>query len=287
MVGVVEVAVALGVLFFDPPATAAIMMTRTTTPTPSPIQRPVRFFFGGVWDGGNPADPAGGGVYVGTPTGAAGDGGGGNGGAPGARCGGYHLPSDAIHQPTPCEVSLIVRPNLSALAERSALSEHNYRRDASWELGDAVQILEPFHMALARPQLHPCPAHLAPAYPPHRLETVGRRTLSVAVVPADHPPALARLGPDGVGVVRSHGSRVSARCANGLFNPKQKDRDGLVAPKALPMPLDEPEATGWPSPKGKTLRAVGTTRQNNGHPHHECSAYRHLGCARVRQACLA
>ena len=168
VVGVVEVAVALGVLFFDPPATAAIMMMRTTTPTPSPIQRPVRFLFGGVWDGGDPADPAGGGVYVGTPagaagdggggnvgpadpagggvyvgtpTGAAGDGGGGNGGAPGARCGGYHLPSDAIHQPTPCEVSLIVRPNLSALAERSALSEHNYRRDASWELGEAVQIL--------------------------------------------------------------------------------------------------------------------------------------------------
>src|ERR1035437_2769883 len=40
VVGVVEVAVALGVLFFDPPATAAIMMMRTTTPTPSPIQRP-------------------------------------------------------------------------------------------------------------------------------------------------------------------------------------------------------------------------------------------------------
>lgn len=60
---------------------------------------------------------------------------------------------------------------------------------------DRPQILEPFGVAVARPQPHPLLAHHRSTDPSHRLKAVRRRALPIAVIAAHHPASIDQARP--------------------------------------------------------------------------------------------
>jgi hypothetical protein len=72
---------------------------------------------------------------------------------------------------------------------------------------DRTQIVEPFKMTAAGPVLQPPATNDSPTDPSNWFGAILRGVDVVPVVPTDHPPALATLGPDCLRIVVHVGPR--------------------------------------------------------------------------------